>query len=68
MLFRSDLRSIRNKTEALRAQYHNADESGRASIGAHIANLEKQELDTRASIKKAKQDLRRKESSLLKNR
>lgn len=65
---KNDLRSTRNKIETLRAQYHNADESGRASIGAHIANLEKQELDTRASIKKAKQDLRRKESSLLKNR
>ena len=63
----NDLRSIRNKIETLRVQYHNATESGRTSIGARIANLEKEELDTRAAIKRAEQDLRRKESSLLKN-
>lgn len=63
----NDLRSIRNKIETLRVQYHNATESGRTSIGARITNLEKEELDTRAAIKRAEQDLRRKESSLLKN-
>ena len=63
----NDLRSIRNKIETLRVQYHNATESGRTSIGARIANLEKEELDTRAAIKRAEQDLRRKESSLLNN-
>ena len=63
----NDLRRINDSLDDLRTQYHNTAETQRAAIGARIARLEQQQADTAAALRLAEQELRHKESNLLKN-
>ena len=62
----TDLSSTLSKIEGLRTDYHNAKD--KAPLGNKIAALEKKADTTRANIKNAEQQLRIKESKLIKNK
>lgn len=62
----NDLNTTLGNLESLRTEYHNAKEKG--ALGNKIAALEKKADTTRESIRKAEQQLRIKESKLIKNK
>ena len=62
----NELSSTISKLETLRAQYHAASASDRTAIGSSIAQLEQKADSLRGEIKTNEQELRRKETNLLK--
>ncbi len=64
----TDLDATLKKLDAMRSQYHAAPTADRKTLGQQIEQLEQKTIQLRQSAKEAAQDLRTKESNLLKNK
>lgn len=63
---RNDIKAKANRLEDMRTKYHNANDSERTAIGRDIAKLENELYELQNDLKKASENLRRKESALIK--
>lgn len=65
---RNELNATLGKLQEMRKKYHNAKSTEKTTLGNQIARLETMAENARNDIKKAEQELRRKECLLFKNK